>query len=120
VLSLFTGRTQFGPDQQPVFDINVVSTQQPECSFNIGSAHIALEVREGPALIWSSANCAAGAGGLIAALKRGIPTVLTIDWDRKTSTPACSGPHSTVPPGVYTAYAVDGTDTSTPVTIKLG
>ena len=119
VLSLSTGQTQFGPGQRPAFDVNVVSTQQAECSFNIGSRHLALIIREGPALIWSSADCAAGAGGLDAALSRGVPTVLSISWNRETSVPGCSGRTIKVPPGTYTAYAVEGGLTSPPVTFRL-
>jgi hypothetical protein len=119
VLSLFTGQTDFGPSQSPAFDINVVSTQQPECSFNVGSQHIALVIKEGPARIWSSADCAAGTTGLVAALKRGVPTVLTINWDRTTSAPGCSSRAAQVPAGVYTATAVDGDLSSMPVTFRL-
>jgi len=119
VLSLFTGQTQFGPGERPSFDVNVVSTQLAECSFNIGSRHLALVIREGPALIWSSADCPAGAGGLDAALSRGVPTVLSISWDEKTSAPGCSGRTIKAPPGVYTAYAVEDNLTSPPVTFRL-
>jgi hypothetical protein len=119
VLSLFTGQTAFGSGQWPGFSVNVVSTQQAECSFNIGSRHLALVIKEGPELIWSSADCAAGAGGLVAALKRGVPTVLAISWDRETSAPGCSGRTTRVPVGIYTAYAVDGQLASEPVTFRL-
>ncbi|HUC56547.1 MAG TPA: hypothetical protein VMA95_04045 [Streptosporangiaceae bacterium] len=119
VLSIFTGQTQFGPGQTPAFDVNVVSTQIPECTFNIGSQHLALVIREGPALIWNSADCAAGAGELDAALKRGVPTVLAISWNRQTSAPGCSVRTTRVPPGVYTAYATEGDITSQPVTFRL-
>ncbi len=119
MLSLYTGQTQFPAGQQPDFDVNVVSTQQAECSFNIGSTHLALVIKEGPALIWSSADCAAGAGDLDTALKRGVPTVLAISWNRQTAAPGCSARHIEVPPGVYTAYAVEGNLTSPPVTFRL-
>ncbi len=120
MLSLFTGQTNFGHRQSPSFDINVVSTQQPECSFNVGSQHIALVIKEGPARVWSSADCAEGKGGLIAALKRGVPTVLSINWDRTTSAPGCSVRAMQVPAGLYTAYAIDGNLSSAPVTFRLG
>jgi|HubBroStandDraft_1064217.scaffolds.fasta_scaffold37006_3 hypothetical protein len=120
VLSLFTGQTQFGQRQWPAFNVSVVSTQQAECSFNVGSRHLALMIKEGPALIWSSADCAAGTAGLVAALRRGVPTVLAISWDRQTSAPGCPARASRVPAGVYTAYAVDGDLASTPVTFRLG
>jgi hypothetical protein len=120
VLSIYTGQTQYSGRQRPQFDLSVVSTQQANCSFNIGSRHLALVIKEGPARIWSSADCAAGAGGLIAALERGVPTVLTISWDRQTSAPGCSAPARQVPAGSYTAYAVDGTLTSALVSFRLG
>lgn len=119
VLSLFTAQTQYSRQQQPVFDVNVVSTGQAECSFNIGSQHLTLVIEEGPARIWSSADCAVGTGSLIAALKRGVPTVLTFSWQRRTSAPGCSVRARAVPPGIYTAFAVDGPLTSAPVTIRL-
>ncbi len=119
VISIFTGQSQFGRRQWPQFDLNVVSTQKAECSFNLGSAHIELVIREGPARIWSSGDCAAGKTGLITALRRGVPTVLAITWDRRTSAPGCSGRAIGVPAGIYTAYAVDGDLTSAPVTFRL-
>ncbi len=119
VLSLFTGQTQFGQRQWPAFDVSVVSTQLAECTFNIGSRHLALVIKEGPAQIWSSADCAAGAGGLDSALKRGVPTELAITWNRRTSAPGCSSRTTKVPPGVYTAYAVEGELTSQPVIFRL-
>lgn len=119
VLSLFTDQTQYSHQQQPVFDVNVVSTGQAECSFNIGSQHVTLVIKEGPARIWSSADCATGTGSLIAALKRGVPTVLTFSWQRRTSAPGCSARARAVPPGSYTAFAVDGPLISAPVTIRL-
>jgi hypothetical protein len=119
VLSLFTGQTQFGRRQWPAFDVSVVSTQLPDCTFNIGSRHLALVIKEGPAQIWSSADCAAGAGGLDSALKRGVPTELVITWNRRTSAPGCSSRTTKVPPGVYTAYAVEGQLTSQPVIFRL-
>ena len=119
VLSLFTGQTQFGQKQWPAFDVSVVSTQLAECTFNIGSRHLALVIKEGPALIWSSADCAAGTGALDAALKRGVPTVLAISWNRRTSAPGCSGRTTKVPPGVYTGYAVEDGLTSQSVIFRL-
>ncbi len=119
VISIFTGQTQFSRRQSPAFDLNVVSTQPTECSFNLGSRHLTLLIKEGPARIWSSADCAGGTAGLIAALKRGIPTVLAVTWNRRTSAPGCSGRVLAVPPGVYTAYASDDDLTSEPVTFRL-
>jgi hypothetical protein len=120
VLSLFATQASFGPGQQPAFSLNVVSTQPADCSFNIGSGHLALVIKEGSARIWSSADCTSGTGNLVAALRRGIPTVVTIGWDKQTSAPGCAGAAHTVPAGRYAAYAVDGSHVSLPVMFRVG
>ncbi len=119
VLSVFAGQTQFGPKDSPTFELSIVSTQPAECTFNIGSAHLVLVIKEGPATIWNSADCPTGTSSLDAALARGVPTVVTVTWNRKTSAPGCSGRTTPVPAGAYTAYAEDGTLTSQPVPIRL-
>lgn len=119
VLSVSAAQASFGPGEQPGFSLNVVSTQPADCSFNVGPGHLALVIREGPTRIWSSADCVSGSPNLVAALRRGIPTVVSIGWDRHTSSPGCS-PARPVPAGDYTAYAVDGSLASPPVTFRLG
>ncbi len=57
VLSVFAGQTQFGQKDSPTFELSIVSTQPAECTFNIGSAHLALVIKEGPTRIWNSADC---------------------------------------------------------------
>ena len=119
VLSLAAAQISFGPRQPAGFSLSIVSTQRQPCSFNVGSAHLALVVKEGPTRIWSSADCASGTSGLVTALRRGVPTVVTITWHRRTSAPGCTSPVRPVPPGIYTGYAVDGSVTSAAVTFKL-
>jgi len=119
VLSLFLAQDRYSSRQTPGFDLNVVSTQQVSCSFNVGARRLALVITEGSARIWSSADCVNGVGELITELSRGVPTVLAIGWNRVTSSPGCSSRERRVPPGVYTAYAVDGTLVSAPVTFRL-
>lgn len=119
VLSLSAAQVHYGPGQQPSFSLSVVSTQQNACSFNIGPSHLAVVIKEGPARIWSSADCVSGSGNLVAALHRGVPTVVTIGWNLTTSSAGCPGPARSVPAGAYTAYAVDGSLTSGPVPVRL-
>jgi hypothetical protein len=119
VLSLSAAQVHYGPGEQPSFSLSIVSTQPTACSFNVGPGHLALVIKEGPARIWSSADCVNGSGSLVAALHRGVPTLVTIDWNRRTSSPGCSGPARSVPAGTYTGYAVDGSLTSGPVPIQL-
>ena len=119
VLSLSASQVHFGSGQQPAFSLSVVSTQPTDCSFNVGSGHLAVVIKEGPARIWSSSDCVNGTGSLVTALRRGVPTVVSVDWNRRTSSPGCSGPARVVPAGTYTAYAVEGSIVSPPVTLRL-
>lgn len=119
VLSLAASQLQFGSGKSPNFKISVVSTQPDDCSFNVGPGHLALVIKEGPARIWSSADCVNGPGDAVTALKRGVPTMVTIGWNRETSSPGCAGPVQPVPAGSYTAYATDGSLASAPMTVRL-
>ncbi len=119
VLSASADQVEFASGQRPSFSLSVVSTQPTDCSFNVGPGHLALVVKEGPARIWSSADCVTGTGSLITALRRGVPTVVAIGWNKETSTPGCGGPARSAPAGTYTAYAVDGSLASAPVTFRL-
>ena len=120
VISVSATQAAFTAGQRPNFSLSVVSTQPKDCSFNVGSSHLALVIKEGPARLWSSADCGKGAGSLVTALRQGVPTVVTVSWNKKTSAPGCAGPANPAPAGRYTAYAVDGSLVSTPVTFRLG
>ncbi len=111
---------RFGPGRAATFSVSVVSGQRATCSFNLGSRHLALVIDEGPARIWSSADCPRGAATLITALRQGAPTALEVTWDRRTSAPGCPARTVPVPPGSYTARAVDGPLASPAVTFRLG
>jgi hypothetical protein len=76
-------------------------------------------ITEGPTRLFSSAYCAKGSRSLITALSRGVPTIVAISWNRRTSSPGCSSRMRLVPPGSYTGYAVDGSLASSPVTFRL-
>jgi len=105
--------------RRPTFNVSVVSTQQADCSFNISAGHLALVIKRGKVRVWSSADCVASTGGLVAVLQRGVPAVVTIGWSKKTSSPRCDGHARSVSPGAYTAYAQDGSLTSAPVGFRL-
>ena len=119
VISASANQVEFGSGQRPAFSLSVVSTQPTDCSFNVGPGHLALVIKEGTTRIWSSADCVTGTGSLITALRRGVPTVVAIGWNKETSAPGCGGPARSVPAGTYTAYAVDGSLASAPVTFRL-
>ncbi len=119
VLSLSAGQATAGPGQAPQFDVDVVSTAAQACKFNVGTGHLILVIRSGKAKIWSSADCAQGAGSLVTELQRGIPTVLPVSWNLQLSAPGCGGRSSRVPAGTYTATATDGALSSSSQTFRV-
>jgi len=119
VLSLTANQIQFGPVQQPVFRLSVVSTQRTACWFDIGPGHLALVINEGSARIWSSGDCVSKAGSLVTTLRRGVPAVVAIAWSKNRSSPGCGGPVRPVTAGSYIAYAIAGPLVSAPLSFRL-
>jgi hypothetical protein len=120
VLSLLASQAAYSSSRLPQFSIDVVGTGQPTCTFNVGARHVALVIRSGSVRVWSSADCPRGSGSLVLDLQRGVPTTLSITWNRQTSSPGCTGPSSALPAGTYSATVVDGGLDSNPVTFRLG
>ena len=119
VLSLLASQTGYTGRQLPQFSIDVVGTGQPTCTFDVGARHVALVIRSGSVRVWSSADCPRGSGSLVLDLQRGVPTTLSITWNRQTSSPGCSGPSSALPAGTYTGTVTDAGLDSNSVTFRL-
>ena len=120
VLSLLASQSAYASSRLPQFSIDVVGTGPSTCTFNVGARHVALVVRSGSVRVWSSGDCPRGSGSLLLDLERGVPTTLSITWNRQTSSPGCSGPSSAMPAGTYSATVTDGALTSNSVTFRLG
>jgi hypothetical protein len=120
VLSLFSSQASYTIRQTPEFEVDVVSTAPQTCTFDIGARHVWLEVKAGPLVIWSSAECAEGEASLIAELQRGVPTVVPIGWDGQRSGPGCPGPGTAAASGSYSAVATDGAGVSNEVPFRIG
>ncbi len=78
------------------------------CAFNVGAASLALVIKAGSVRVWSSADCLQGRKSLLTDLVKGVPTMLSFGWDRRTSSPGCKLASSAVPAGIYSATAVSG------------
>jgi hypothetical protein len=120
VLSLLASQAAYASPRLPQFSIDVVGTGPPTCTFNVGARHVALVIRSGSVRVWSSADCPSGSGSLVLDLQRGVPTTLSITWNRQNSAPGCAGPSSAMPAGTYSATVTDGGLASNSVTFRLG
>lgn len=109
VLSLFTPKYRYAAHQLPRFEMDVVSTAARPCSFDVGAKNVQLVIKAGGLRrVWDSADCTGSGGQRMERLTRGVPVVLRISWDRKTSSPGCRRPAKLVHPGTYNAIARSG------------
>jgi hypothetical protein len=109
VVSLFTPKYRYLAHQAPRFELDVVSTAARPCSFDVGARNVQLVIRAGgERRVWDSADCIRSAGHRMERLTRGVPAVLRVSWDRKTSANGCRLPGQAAQPGTYTATARSG------------
>jgi hypothetical protein len=122
VLSLTSARSSYPAHAQPQFDVDVVSTAPGRCTTNLGPINLHVVIRAGGKQIWDSADCA-GPAPRAATLARGVPAVVQITWNRKTSAPGCRAAHRVVHravrPGTYTASGYSGNVGSRAMTFVL-
>jgi hypothetical protein len=88
---------------QPQFRLSVVNTGARSCTFGVGPKELEIRVTSGSDRVWSSADCARGSGSSIQLLKRGIPYLSTITWDRRRASDGCKGRRDLARPGTYVA-----------------
>jgi hypothetical protein len=120
VITLTAASYSYGSGVLPNFDATVVSTSAHTCAFDIGAKEgVRLVIKSGPARVWASSDCPGGAGTRITHLARGVPTMLHISWDRKTSVPGCQSAASVARPGTYTATVYSGLMRSNTVVFVL-
>jgi hypothetical protein len=120
VLSLLSPRYWYERGRWPLFGVDAVSTGDRPCRFDMGSRTATVVVSAGRNRIWGSADCVEGAGSQTVVLRRGVPAVRWIYWDRATSIPGCRRTGRPVHPGAYTAIAFDGRLSSQVLVFLLG
>jgi hypothetical protein len=78
----------------------VVNTGRRGCTFDVGPKALQIRIASGNDRVWSSAQCVSGTGSTLQMLRRGVPYLATVDWDRKR----CDG-SSKAQPGTYVITA---------------
>lgn len=112
VLTLLAGKSDYGPGQAPKFQVDIVSTDAAECTLNVGRESLRILITSGSRADWDSGACLRGATARAETLRRGIPSVVSIVWDRKLRAGGCSEGMVTAGNGRYVAMAVIGSVTS--------
>lgn len=96
VVGVTPNGTVFAGRQHPRFSLSVVNTGPRTCTFDAGPKALLIRISSGPDRVWSSAQCVSGTGANLQLLRRGVPYLATLDWDRKRCT---TGDHAG--PGTY-------------------
>ena len=104
----------------PSFTVQAVSRASQPCRFNMSAKFVSVVITSGDRRIWSSADCASGAASNMVVIASGQPAALRLSWDRRTSSPGCSGTGQLVRPGEYQVRAVAGRLHSRGVNFVLG
>jgi len=110
----------YQPGTTPQFAVHAVAQVSRPCRFNMGAKFVSVVITSGNRRIWSSADCVSGAGSNVIVMASGKPAVLRVSWDRRTSSPGCSGTGHLVRPGEYQVSAVAGPLHSRTVNFVLG
>jgi hypothetical protein len=108
VLTLHSPQSRYGSGMPVTFAIGAVSTKSQPCQVNLGTRFVSIVVDSSGTPIWDSSSCARGTISRAITLTRGVPAVVNVTWDRRTSMSGCPGQGSAVRPGTYTAAAYYG------------
>ena len=95
------------------------SPRPPGAACSTWPAERRADHQSGDHRVWGSADCQASSRPHSTRLVRGVPTVLQISWNRKTSAPGCHQPRKFARPGTYTATARSGKIRSQPMIFVL-
>ncbi|MEV0974731.1 hypothetical protein [Microtetraspora glauca] len=113
VLSLRGGQQTYAGTAEPTFLLTVVSTGRVDCTVDVGPRMLETRIVSGDDRVWSTADCVSGDGTDIQMLKRGVPYVRTIRWDRHRSGADCTVKRAAALPGTYVAWThADGLKSS--------
>ncbi len=101
------------------FVVGAVSTKSQQCQVNLGPRFVSVVVASSGTPIWDSSSCGRGALSRVITLTRGVPAVVKVTWDRRTSMSGCPGQGNAVRAGTYTAAAYYGQLHSHRITFAL-
>jgi len=90
VLTLTASSASYGPSATPSFQLDIVSTDSANCLVDTGSAGLKLVVTHGSAVAYNSGSCVQDAKRHVISLRRGVPVVTSMSWDKHQTTSDCS------------------------------
>jgi hypothetical protein len=119
VLTLTASASSYSPSATPSFQLDIVSTDSADCLVDTGSAGLKLVVTHGTAVAYSSASCLQGAKRHVVSLRRGVPVVTSMSWNKQQTTSDCSATVTAATNRTYSAVAQTGGAQSPGATFRL-
>lgn len=110
VMTLFSQRPSYLPDERPAFSVYAVSTSATRCVFRFGPGAVRVLVSRDGQVVWDSADCPPAPVSRIR-LTRGVPAQMSVTWNRLAAY-GCRGLLSGKATGRFTAIATTGAQTS--------
>jgi hypothetical protein len=108
VLTLLPSKASYGPHDMPTFQIDVVSTDNATCAFGIGPKSLRVMVTHGSQLAWNSGACLNDAASRVTQLRRGVPVVVPVVWNRHLNAGGCPATVLAASQRTYVAAAQSG------------
>ncbi len=105
MLTLVAGKASYSPRDLPVFQVNVVSTSAATCMIDTGPGALRVAVLHGGQVAWNSGACLHGASRHVITLRRGVPVVTSIAWNRHLTVAGCPSTVMAATDRTYTAVA---------------
>lgn len=107
VVGITPNATVFKGKQHPTFALSVVNTGRRTCTFDVGPKALLFRISSGSDRVWSSDKCVDHPAANLQMLKRGVPYLATLDWDRRrcnSDTRAAAGTYviAVAAPGIRT------------------
>lgn len=100
VVGLTSEKDAYAAKERPRFRMTVVNTGERACTFDVGAKALRMRITSGPDRVWSSDRCSGGPDSDLQLLKRGVPYIAELTWDRTR----CDG-DSRARPGTYVIAA---------------
>ena len=89
LLTVTPRAASFGTKATPAFQVDIVSTDTTPCNLDTGPAALRLEVGHGSTVAYNSAVCVNGAKRHVISLRRGVPVITSMSWDKHETVNGC-------------------------------
>ena len=108
VLTLTASQASYGSAATPAFQVDIVSTGTATCTLDTGPAALRRVVLHGGSVAYNSATCLHGARKHVVSLRRGVPVITSMTWNKHETAPGCPTTVVADTNRTYTAVAQAG------------